>query len=123
MKIRIAVASSDGLNVDQHFGRAQHFRIYQLNENNFDFIEERISHPPCSEHQHSDHLLDQAAEHISDCQGVIACQIGPGAVDVLLIRRILPFTMEGSVDEALKTLLATNRFKHLRSKSHDQKEK
>jgi len=114
MEIRIAVASSDGVTVDQHFGRTRQFRIYRLTESGYDFIEERTVAPPCSGQQHSDAKLEQAAALIADCQGVVASQIGPGAVDVLLGQRTTPFTMEGSVDEALQTLKESNRLKFLR---------
>lgn len=114
MEIRIAVTSSDGMNVDQHFGRARQFRIYRLTESGYEFVEDRAVTPPCSGHQHSDANLEKAAAVIADCQGVVALQIGPGAVDLLLGQRTLPFTMEVSVEEALQTLKKSNSLKFLR---------
>lgn len=114
MEIRIAVASSDGKTVNQHFGRAQKFRIYRQRENDFEFIEERTVMPACAGQQHSDMGLEQTAAVIADCQGVVVSQIGAGAVDVLLGQRTLPFTMEVSVEEALQTLKKSNSLKFLR---------
>jgi predicted Fe-Mo cluster-binding NifX family protein len=114
MEIRIAVASSDGLTVNQHFGRARQFRIYRLIDNGYEFIEVRITDPACSGQQHSDLKLDQMAALIADCQGVVASQIGAGAVDVLIGQRTLPFTMDGSIEAALATLKDSNRLKFLR---------
>jgi len=122
MEIRIAVASSDGVSVDQHFGRAIQFRIYRLIDNGYEFIEVRKTDPACSGQQHSETGLEQTAARIADCQGVVISQIGAGAIDVLIAQRTLPFTMEGSVDEALQVLLKSNQFKYLRGKTNDQEE-
>ena len=114
MEIKIAVASSDGQTVNQHFGRARQFRIYRLNTNGFEYIEERTTVPACSGQQHSDYGLEQTAALISDCQAVVVSQIGAGAIDLLIAQRTLPFALEGSIDEALATLLQRNRLNFLR---------
>ncbi len=41
MSIKVAIASSDGLNVDLHFGQAKSFLIYELKGSKFVFIEKR----------------------------------------------------------------------------------
>lgn len=41
MSIKVAIASSDGLNVDLHFGQAKSFLIYELKGSKFCFIEKR----------------------------------------------------------------------------------
>jgi predicted Fe-Mo cluster-binding NifX family protein len=114
MDIKIAVASSDGLTVNQHFGKARQFRIYQLSGDNFAFLEERSADPACSGQQHSDSGLEQTAELIADCQAAVVSQIGASAIDVLIARRIVPFSLEGSIDEALAILKNSNRLKFLR---------
>jgi predicted Fe-Mo cluster-binding NifX family protein len=116
MEIKIAVASSDGVNVNQHFGRATKFRIYRLDTDSYEYIEERATVPACSGQQHSDYGLEQTAALITDCQGVVVSQIGAGAIDVCIAQRTLPFSLEGSIDEAMQTLIKSNRFKHLREK-------
>ena len=122
MEIRIAVASSDGVSVDQHFGRAHQFRIYRLIDNSSEFIEVRNTDPACSGQQHSNTGLEQTAARIADCQGVVISQIGAGAIDLLIAQRTLPFTMEGSVNEALQVLLRSNQFNYLKSKTRDRAE-
>ena len=101
MEIRIAVASSDGKTVNEHFGRASRFIIYSLHKSGHELKEERENHPPCSGHEHSDDLLERSADLISDCKGVIISQIGPGAIDLLVGKGIYPFTLPGSIDEAM----------------------
>ncbi len=122
MEIRIAVASSDGVSIDQHFGRAIQFRIYRLIDNGYEFIEVRNTDPACSGQRHSDTGLEQTATRIADCQGVIVSQIGAAAIDLLIAQRTLPFTMDGSVDEALQVMLRSNQFNYLKGKTRDRAE-
>ncbi|WP_413699021.1 NifB/NifX family molybdenum-iron cluster-binding protein [Psychromonas sp. KJ10-10] len=39
--LQIAIASTDGQNIDGHFGSCEHFYIYKLDENNIEYIELR----------------------------------------------------------------------------------
>ena len=114
MDIRVAVASSDGQTVNQHFGRADRFRIYRVTVDLVEFIEERVNGPACSSQQHDEDLLDRSARLIADCQAVVAAQIGPGAIDTLLYHRIRAFPLTGTIDEAMTTLRASKRFLNLR---------
>ena len=41
MSIKVAVASSDGLNIDLHFGQDKSFFIYELKDKKFEFTEKR----------------------------------------------------------------------------------
>ena len=41
MSIKVAVASSDGKNIDLHFGQAKSFLIYEFKDGKFDFSEKR----------------------------------------------------------------------------------
>nr|WP_243689423.1 NifB/NifX family molybdenum-iron cluster-binding protein [Geotalea toluenoxydans] len=41
MEIRVAVASSNGATVNEHFGRAKNFTIYRLVEEIWQHVEER----------------------------------------------------------------------------------
>ena len=41
MSIKVAIASSDGLNIDLHFGQAKAFLIYELKDKKFELTEKR----------------------------------------------------------------------------------
>ncbi len=114
MDIRVAIASSDGQTVNLHFGRADRFRVYRITDELSEFLEERISTPPCSGQQHNDDMLEQSALLINDCKAIIAAQIGPGALDILLYHRIRAFPLTGSIVEAITTLRTSKRFLNLR---------
>ena len=114
MGVKIAVASSDGKQVNAHFGRAQFFQVYELEQGTWKFREERKNLTACVGHEHGDDALERSAELIGDCRGVVVEQIGSGAVDVLLARRIMPFMLVGTVEQALLTLQDSKRFSYLR---------
>ena len=114
MDILVAVASSNGQTVNLHFGRADRFRIYRITDDQSEFLEERVHTPACSGQEHDDALLDRTAELIADCKAVIAAQIGGGAIDVLLFRRIRAFALTGPIDEAITTVRASKRFLYLK---------
>lgn len=104
MTVRVAIATSNGSDVDVHFGRARVFNIYTLEGGSFRLLEERANEPPCGGSDHDGPLLERAVALLADCRAVAAAVIGPGAIDALLDRGILPITLETSVDEALATL-------------------
>ena len=113
MDVKVAVASSDGNSVNDHFGRVRSFHIYRLRDTEIELLEVRENIPACFGHEHSDSALEQAVRGISDCRGVVAAQIGPGAIDALIRYRIMAFTMSGPIAEALKVLQSSKRFTYL----------
>ena len=120
MEVKIAVASSDGKNIDSHFGRACQFLVFIVEDDGCRYLETRKSAPACEGQTHDDNRLEAAAALLADCQGVIVNQIGPGAVDVLIARRILPFAMSGDVDEGLRTVINSPRLRYMRKKGSDK---
>ncbi|MGA2151015.1 MAG: NifB/NifX family molybdenum-iron cluster-binding protein [Geobacteraceae bacterium] len=110
MEVQVAMASSDGVYVNEHFGRARTFMIYRFTAGEWEHIENRENRPSCAGHEHSDDLLEQTAGLISDCWGVVIAQIGPTAFDLLISRRVLPFVLGGTVVEALETLRGNKQF-------------
>lgn len=114
MDVKIAVASSDGVNVDEHFGRARSFHIYRLHDAGHERMETREIGPVCSGHAHDDDALSKTAHALSDCRGVMAAQIGAGAIDALITYRIMAFTLPGSIDDAIGVLVRSRRFAYLK---------
>ncbi|NNU74624.1 nitrogenase cofactor biosynthesis protein NifB [Clostridium estertheticum] len=78
--IRFAVASKSGLNVDQHFGHATEFYIYDFINGDSTFIEKRKIPKFCTgvencDDSHED-KIDYIIKTIEDCSGVLALRIG-----------------------------------------------
>lgn len=115
MDVKIAIASNDGRNVDEHFGRARSFRIYRLHDEGHEFVEIREIEAVCSGQNHNDDALNRTAKALSDCRGVVAAQIGAGAIDALLMYRIMAFTLPGQISEAIEVLVKAKRFNYMKS--------
>lgn len=80
MNRRIAVASSDGIVVNQHFGHAQQFLIFNIEGNNYSFDSLRKNVPPCNFREHSEQSLWDSVTLIIDCDVVVVAKIGSGAL-------------------------------------------
>jgi len=108
MSWKVAVASTDGKFINQHFGRAKDFLIFQWENASFLFLERRPTDSVCgySEEEHDNALLS-AVENLADCQAVLAAQIGPGAKNILLSYGIKPYVVINFIEEALGKLAAT----------------
>lgn len=99
--MKIAVASSDGIVVNQHFGRAKQFYIYEKQGNKFHFIEKRRGIPFCNHGEYEDGALQHAIDLIEDCFGVLVLQIGSAAEQVLEEKGITVFVARGYIEDVL----------------------
>lgn len=106
MPYKVAVASSDCKFINQHFGRAGQFLIFEVKDSGgFEYLALRKNAPPCGLEEHDDDLLAKAVDLISDCKFVFASQIGPGAAGLLLSRGIQPWAVPGFIDDVLKRFI------------------
>ncbi len=109
MTYRVALASSDGIVVNRHFGKSEKFQIYEVNdEHEAKFIEERENTPSCQEFEHSEEALLKAIKVIKDCRVVFVSRIGAGAYDELRRHGIEAFEMAREVNEIIEKLKKTN---------------
>ncbi len=99
-KIRIAAASTNGQRVDQHFGCADQFYVYEVSQENMQFLEIR-KHPErcggrCGE------SLRASADLLEDCYMIMASRIGPGAWDYLTERGFKIVETQENISDAIK---------------------
>jgi predicted Fe-Mo cluster-binding NifX family protein len=75
----IAVASKSGVNVDQHFGHAEKFRIYKYSSSGSQQVREVEVEKYCSfdpDHPFRHRQFDAIAKALAGCQAVVTAQIG-----------------------------------------------
>nr|WP_092071843.1 NifB/NifX family molybdenum-iron cluster-binding protein [Dendrosporobacter quercicolus]NSL49468.1 dinitrogenase iron-molybdenum cofactor biosynthesis protein [Dendrosporobacter quercicolus DSM 1736]SDM30372.1 Predicted Fe-Mo cluster-binding protein, NifX family [Dendrosporobacter quercicolus] len=106
---KVAVVSTDGVVINEHFGKAREFFIYEVQENGeYQLIEQRASIAGCSGggggHQ------QRAAELLADVEVVLAAQIGPGAEQQLRNYGVIALTVASSIDKALQAYGKRGRF-------------
>ncbi|ATW28009.1 NifB/NifX family molybdenum-iron cluster-binding protein [Candidatus Formimonas warabiya] len=106
MSFRVAAASSDGKFINQHFGRASQFYIFEIRDDQYHFVELRKNVPPCGGGEHDEDTLRKSVNLIGDCRVVLVNQIGPGAASVLNSRGIQSFRVQNFIEEALEKLIS-----------------
>lgn len=114
MKYRIGIATTDGLVVNQHFGRAESFLIIDTDdEGNINVIEQRFVQPVCHGGNHNDDLLAENAERLSDCDYILVSKIGPGAESRLAQMGIGAYEIPGVIEESVKSLLSYTEIQNM----------
>jgi predicted Fe-Mo cluster-binding NifX family protein len=124
MAWRIAVTSADGVLINQHFGHARWFLIYDVEQDGTSTLAERREVVPwCNAGNHAGHAAHAAhtgpagprggpddtgdsgiAGDIGDCTAVLTARIGPPARKNLELAGISVFEEVSAIDEALKKL-------------------
>jgi nitrogen fixation protein NifB len=103
---KIAVGSKDGINITEHFGKAQEFLIYEVNSiGDYQLLETRKNDFYVTDKQPSDkhdNRVKIIAELISDVDVVLVSQIGPEALSILQEKGIKGIAVTTSIDRALK---------------------
>lgn len=107
MADKIAFASSDGKQVDQHFGRARNFIIYEIQENGVSYLENRENNPPCQEFQHSEKAIYKSVDLISDCKAIFVTKIGYGALSALHSKDIKVYEAPYYIADIIEKLLTS----------------
>jgi len=105
MAYKVAVASTDGKVVNEHFGRAERFLIFEVEDGRLSFSELREAGPPCMEGEHSDTGLADAAGSLADCRAVLVSRIGAAAARALESAGIEALEIHGFIDEVLEKLI------------------
>ncbi len=106
--MRVAVVSSDGKVINQHFGKASSFLIFEVDCGNIRFIEVRETTPLCgsAECGHADDALSRTISLISDCEAMLCARIGCGAEEGLREKGIKPIEAPYFIQEVLKKIYA-----------------
>lgn len=81
---KVAVTSKSGKLVDQHFGQTTDFMIFEVNGDDYKFLEMRSTKKYCNgvgfnEFNNQHHVKTGTLEIISDCDAVLTMKIGLGA--------------------------------------------
>ncbi|WP_077610420.1 NifB/NifX family molybdenum-iron cluster-binding protein [Clostridium sp. Marseille-P2415] len=108
MIYKIAIASSDGKVVNQHFGRAGVFYIVNADSGDMTFIyeESRKTAPVCSGQEHDDAQLKALAAMLRDCDYVLVSRIGYGARAALERDHTEAFELPGYIEDSIRRLLS-----------------
>ncbi len=115
--MKVAFATTDGINVDEHFGRAGMLAVYELTADGYRFIEMRkfadgrdaeIESTKGMGRIHDD-KVDAKVENLKDCKIVYLTEIGGPSAARLVKKGMMPIKVKEivTIEESLKRLLET----------------
>jgi nitrogen fixation protein NifB len=111
----IAVASMEGVLVNQHLGEADRFLVYALDEEKRScaLVDSRMAPPPGGGKDRWEAL----AERLSDCRALLVNSAGDSPKNVLNARGIDVMQLEGVIEEAVFGVFTGQDLKHLMKSS------
>ena len=111
---KIAVASSDGIVVNQHFGHADKFLIYEVsNDGSFRFIEIRTVKPVCDYGNHDNEKLAENLQKIRDCKYLLVSKIGMGASLRAEQSGIKPIELPDMIEDSVRKVISFEQVQNL----------
>ncbi len=103
----IAVASKDGMEINQHFGHAERVLIYEVSGNSVALQAEKPVEKYCSydqDHPLRKHILEAIAAALAGCRAVVCAQIGQAPQLEMERLGIEVFAAQGPVKQTLLEL-------------------
>lgn len=77
MGTKVAITSSDGAVIDQHFGHCSDFRIADIGSaGDWKIAEIRQTEPTCNSFSHDESHVKEVVELLSDCSYLLTYRIG-----------------------------------------------
>ena len=105
--LKIAVATSDGISIDVHFGQATSFHIFDVAEDGtYHLLEQRVILSGIVDGRHAGATIEQ----LTDVNVILVNRIGDGPIRELEERGIKVFALDGSLDRALTTYGKRRKF-------------
>ena len=103
----IAVATNDGVSINQHFGHAERFLIYEVEGGQVRLVDEKRVERYCSfdqDHPLRGHILRDIAAALDGCRVIVCSQIGEAPRMELERLGIDCFVTEGPITPTLAEL-------------------
>ena len=111
---KVAIASTDGESVNQHYGRAEKFYIYTVDDEvGYDFLEERKVEPVCQDGSHVVSKMEKSVLRFTDCRYLVVAKVGSAAGAAIAAKGITAMELPGSIDEAMLKVWKYNRMQGL----------
>ncbi len=110
----VAVATLEGVLVNQHLGEADKLSIYGRDEGGFRIIEQRRT-PPAG---HGSRRWIDLADTLQDCRAVLVASAGQAPREALVSRGIKLVMMEGLIDEGLDAVFRGEEIRAPLRKKH-----
>ena len=115
--MKVAFATTNGVSVDEHFGRAGKFAVYDLTAEGYHFLEMRkfadgrdtaVEETKGLGRTHDD-LVEKKVNTLADCKIIYLTEIGGPSASRLIKKGIMPVKVKEvvSIEESLEKLFET----------------
>ncbi len=106
MKYRAALASFDGQYVDEHFGHAQKYYIYEFDseDNSCGFVEKRFVDARCECSLGIEDAFDGVLGKLGDVGALIISRIGKGATELVESRGYVIYESVSAINDVLESI-------------------
>lgn len=108
MSVKVAIASTDGKVINEHFGRATKFHIFEINDSSFNFLESRTVERCCNGGEHEDSAFENVANILNDCKAIFVAKIGIGASNYMESKGYTVFEAPYFIEDVLNKVLQEN---------------
>lgn len=107
MAYRIAITSTDGIVVNQHFGHAERFHIIEIDDEKktYKYVDTRESERVCQGHYHHDSSFNKVIDVLSDVHAVIVAKIGQGASQQLESRGLTIYEASFPIEAVIEKII------------------
>lgn len=107
MSYQIAVASTDGKVVNEHFGRCRRYLVFDVDDatETYKFDSFRVVDPACKDGEHQEADFDHVVKTLSDCRVVLISRIGPAAENYLRTKGLVPLEYSGLIEDAITKII------------------
>lgn len=102
---RVAIASSDGKFIDQHFGHADRFIIVDVASSGYSVVGKRAV-PPACDGTDEPSKFRHTAQLLKDCDAVFVSRIGKPAAQAMFLEGIRVFEAPYFIEDVLNKLIA-----------------
>jgi nitrogen fixation protein NifB len=109
----VAVASMEGVLVNQHLGEAEKLLVYTEKEGRVEFVEARVTPARGGGMQR----WEDMAASLSDCSTLLVSGVGSNPQNVLKAAGIEVLEIEGLIDEAVRAVFAGESLNHMVKRS------
>jgi nitrogen fixation protein NifX len=116
--MKVAFATTDGISINEHFGRAGMFAVYEVTPEGSKFIENRIfADGRDKEVEDSkgvavmhDSVMEKKVERLADCKIISFTNIGSPSAARLVRRGVMPLKVKEptAIEDSLKQLVETS---------------
>lgn len=110
---KVAIASTDGIVVNSHFGKAGRFYIYQMEAGKTQLVEERNVQPVCDHGEHDEERLVANCKALADCRYILVSRIGYRAAGILEQMGVTPMEIPDLIPAALDRVNAYDQVQRL----------